>query len=170
MVQRWPGYLPSHLLYHFIGNTRGESNNSRLTINNITKLDKGTIISCKATDDLGKRSIMGDSVTLDPYYGPENVVVEPTITNLNVTEGTTLGPLYCIATCNPGCNYNWKQKWTGTFNPVPNEYIFNQGRGVRVQAINRRQTGKYNCRVDHSTGYLHNTKEISVNVQWYPYL
>ncbi|OPL32764.1 hypothetical protein AM593_03509, partial [Mytilus galloprovincialis] len=69
--------------------------------------------------------------------GPENVVVEPAITNLNVTEGTTLGPLYCYATCNPVCNYNWKQKWTGTFNPVSNEYLINEGRGVRIQAINR---------------------------------
>ncbi|XP_063441916.1 neural cell adhesion molecule 1-like [Mytilus trossulus] len=111
---------------------------------------------------------MGDSVTLDPYYGPENVVVEPAITHLNVTEGTTLGPLHCYATCNPGCNYNWKQKWTGTFNPVPKEYMFNQGRGVRVQAINRSQTGKYRCRVDHSTGYVYKTKDTLVNVQYSP--
>lgn len=67
MVQRWPEYLPSHLLYHFIGNKRGDFNNNRLTMNNITKLDKGTIVSCQATDDLGKKSIMGDSVKLDPY-------------------------------------------------------------------------------------------------------
>ncbi|VDI01159.1 Hypothetical predicted protein, partial [Mytilus galloprovincialis] len=168
MVQRWPGYLPSLLFYHFIGNKRGETNNNRLTINKIMKMDKGTKISCQAIDDLGKRSIMGDSVTLDPYYGPENVVQEPAITNLNVTEGTTLGPLYCYATCNPVCVYNWKQKWTGTFNPVPNEYIINQGRGVRIQAINRSQTGEYRCRVDHSTGHVHKTKDTLVNVQYSP--
>ncbi|XP_076111618.1 uncharacterized protein LOC143079875 [Mytilus galloprovincialis] len=167
-VQRWPRYFPSHLSYQFyIGNKRRDSNNNRLTMNKITKMDKGTIISCQATDDRRKRSSMGD-VRLDPYYGPENVVVEPAITNLNVTEGTTLGPLYCYATCNPGCNYNWKQKWTGTFNPVPKEYILDQGRGVRVHAINRSQTGKYRCRVDHSIGHVHKTKDTLVNVQYSP--
>ncbi|OPL32656.1 hypothetical protein AM593_07624, partial [Mytilus galloprovincialis] len=151
-VQRWPGYFPSHLSYHFIGNKRGESNNNRLTMNKITKLDKGTIIACQATDDLGKTSTIN---------GPENVVIEPAITNINVTEGTTLGPIYCLATCNPGCKYNWTQNWTVRFNPVPNKYILNQGRGVMVQAIKRSQTGIYRCRVDHSTGHRQKWKDIS---------
>ncbi|CAC5416360.1 unnamed protein product [Mytilus coruscus] len=168
MVQRWPRNLPSHLLYQFIGNRRGESNNNRLTMNTITKMDKGTIISCQATDDLGKTSIMSKTVTLDPYYGPENVVVEPAIANINVTEGTTLSPIYCYATCNPGCKYNWKQSWTGRFKPVPNKYISSQNRSVKVPAIKRSQTGTYRCRVDHSTGYKYKTKDISVNVQYSP--
>lgn len=102
------------------------------------------------------------------YYvvdGPDNVIVEPAVTIINVTEGTALGPIYCIATCNPRCIYNWEQKWTGGFNPFPNQYISNQGRGVYVPAIHRSQTGTYRCRVDHSTGSVHNTKDISVNVQ-----
>ncbi|XP_071174121.1 neural cell adhesion molecule 2-like [Mytilus edulis] len=168
VVQRWPGYCPSHLSYHFNGNKRGESNNNRLTINNITKLDKGTILACRATDELGKRSLMSDSVILDPYYGPENVVLEPAIPNINVTEGTTLGPIYCIATCNPRCIYKWKQNWTGKFNIVPNEYSSKQGRGVTVPAIKRSQTGTYRCRINHSTGDVHKTKDISVNVQYSP--
>ncbi|XP_052062961.1 neural cell adhesion molecule 1-like isoform X2 [Mytilus californianus] len=168
MVQRWPGNLPSHLSYQFIGNTRGESNNNRLTMNTITKMDKGTIISCQATDDLGKTSIMSNTVTLDPYYGPENVVVEPAIANINVTEGTALGPIYCIATCIPGCKYKWKQSWTGKFKPVSSKYISTQNRSVKVSAIKRSQTGTYRCRVDHSTGYKYKTKDISVNVQYSP--
>ncbi|CAC5416363.1 unnamed protein product [Mytilus coruscus] len=168
MVQRWPGNLPSHLSYQFIGNTRGEFNNNRLTMKTITKMDKGTIISCQATDDLGKTSIMSKTVTLDPYYGPENVVVEPAIANINVTEGTALGPIYCIATCNPGCKYKWKQSWTGRFKPVPNKYISTPNCSVKVPAIKRSQTGTYRCRVDHSTGYKYKTKDISVNVQYSP--
>ncbi|CAC5402593.1 unnamed protein product [Mytilus coruscus] len=131
-------------------------------------MDKGTIISCQATDDLGKTSIMSNTVTLNPYYGPENVVVEPAITNINVTEGTTLGPIYCYATCNPGCKYKWKQRQTGRFKPVPNKYISTQNRSVKVPAIKRSQTGTYRCRVDHSTGYKNKTKDISVNVQYSP--
>lgn len=97
--------------------------------------------------------------------GPENVVLEPAITNINVTEGTKLGPIYCIATCNPRCIYRWKQNWTGRFNLVPNEYISKQGRGVTVLAIKRSQTGTYRCRINHSTDNEHRTKDILVNVQ-----
>ncbi|CAG2218768.1 unnamed protein product [Mytilus edulis] len=67
--------------------------------------------------------------------GPENVVLEPAITNINVTEGTALDPIYCIATCNPRCKYNWKQKWTGKFKSVPNKYISRQGQVIKIPAI-----------------------------------
>ncbi|XP_063442514.1 uncharacterized protein LOC134722818 [Mytilus trossulus] len=112
-VQRWPGDISARLSYQFhTENDRGEFNNNRYVMNNLTKLDNGTTISCQATDDLGKVSNMSNTVLLDPFYGPENVAVEPSITNINITEGTTLGPLYCIATCNPECNYIWKQNMT----------------------------------------------------------
>ncbi|XP_071174124.1 nephrin-like isoform X2 [Mytilus edulis] len=168
-IQRWPeAYKTSHLSYQFHGNTRESTVNNKLTLHALTKADKGTRIQCQAIDDLGKVSNMSNTVTLDPYYGPDNVIVEPAVTIINVTEGTALGPIYCIATCNPRCIYSWKQKWTGGFNPFPNKYISNQGRGVNVPAIHRSQTGTYRCRVDHSTGSVHKTKDISVNVQYSP--
>ncbi|CAC5402594.1 unnamed protein product [Mytilus coruscus] len=169
-IQRWPeGYGTSHLSYQFHGNTRRATYNNKLQMHKLTKFDKGTKIKCQATDDLGKSSNMSNSVTLDPYYGPDNVVVEPAITIINVTEGTALGPLHCVATCNPECKYNWKQNWAGIFKPVPNEFISSNNRSVLVLAIKRNQAGIYRCRVDHPEAYgVKNTKDISVNVQYSP--
>ncbi|CAG2234908.1 unnamed protein product [Mytilus edulis] len=50
-------------------------------------------ISCQATDDLGKLSNMSKNITLDPYYGPDSVLLKPGHKAINVTEGTTLGPI-----------------------------------------------------------------------------
>ncbi|XP_071173896.1 neural cell adhesion molecule 2-like [Mytilus edulis] len=166
-AQRWPGNIPAHLSYQFIGKTRGESNNNRLIMNNLTKLDKGTNITCQATDDLEKVSNMSKTVILDPYYGPENVVVKPAIRSLNVTEGSALGPIHCIATCNPGCIYIWKQKMTGNFHPVKNEFISNNS--VHVPTITRNQSGTYRCLVNHpEANNRTKIKDISVNVQYSP--
>ncbi|VDI04345.1 Hypothetical predicted protein [Mytilus galloprovincialis] len=168
-AQRWPGNIPAHLLYQFIGNKRGESNNNRLIMNNLTKLDKGTSISCQATDDLRKVSNMSNTVILDPYYGPENVVVEPSIRNKTVTEGTALGPIHCIANCYPECKYNWKRKMRDHFKPVTNEFIYNNSRSVYVVAIKRNQAGTYRCLVDHpEANGRTKIKDISVNVQYGP--
>ncbi|VDI38057.1 Hypothetical predicted protein, partial [Mytilus galloprovincialis] len=166
-AQRWPGNIPAHLLYQFIGNNRGEFNNNRLIMNNLTKLDKGTNITCQATDDLGKVSKISKTVILDPYYGPENVVVKPAIRSLNVTEGSALGPIHCIANCNPECQYIWKQQMTGNFHPVKNEFISNNS--VHVPTITRNQSGTYRCLVDHpEANNRTKIKNISVNVQYSP--
>ncbi|CAC5424010.1 unnamed protein product [Mytilus coruscus] len=103
-IQRWPeGYGTSRLSYQFHGNTRGATDNNKLQIHKLTKSDKGTNIKFQATDNLGKVSNMSNTVTLDPYYGPEKVMLEPAYTVINVTEGSTLGPIHCNATCNPKC-------------------------------------------------------------------
>ncbi|VDI11073.1 Hypothetical predicted protein, partial [Mytilus galloprovincialis] len=68
MAQRWPAeYMTSHLSYQFNENHRGVTVNNKLTIYTLTMSDKGTDISCQATDDLQKVSIKSDDVTLDPY-------------------------------------------------------------------------------------------------------
>ncbi|CAG2227480.1 unnamed protein product [Mytilus edulis] len=71
MVQRWPVYMPSNLSYRFFGDSRGSAENNRFMINKITALDKGTSVSCQATDDREKLSNMSKTVTLDPYYSPK---------------------------------------------------------------------------------------------------
>ncbi|CAG2190526.1 unnamed protein product [Mytilus edulis] len=100
-VQRWPRYIPSNISYQFFGIPRGYINNNTLILNKLTKSDKDIAISCQATDDLGKVSNMSESIILDPYYGPDNVLVKPEYTVINVTEGTVLGPIHCTADCNP---------------------------------------------------------------------
>ncbi|CAC5390288.1 unnamed protein product [Mytilus coruscus] len=163
-VQRWPaGYRTSNLTYKFLGNTRGVSNNNRLTIHALTKLEKGNDISCQATDDLHKVSIESDAVTLDPYYGPDNVVLKPGHMALNVTEGTILGPINCTATCYPKCLFKWRLNRTRTFED------FLSSETLVVANIKKNQTGIYRCLVVHpsNTTLLRKT-DISVNVQYSP--
>ncbi|XP_063443196.1 nephrin-like [Mytilus trossulus] len=164
MVQRWPtGYMTPHLLYQFNGSPRGVTVNNKLTIHTLTKLDKGKDLSCQATDDLQKTSIKSDAVTLDPYYGPDNVVLKPGNTALNITERTTLGPIDCSAICYPKCLFEWKTNRTGTFKDVlSNETLV-------LANIKENQAGIYRCLVFHpsNTTRLIRT-DISVNVQYSP--
>lgn len=67
LVQRWPGYIPSNLSYQFFGNSRGHTEKNSFIVNNLTNSDKGRNISCQATDDRGKVSIISKNITLDPY-------------------------------------------------------------------------------------------------------
>ncbi|CAC5424007.1 unnamed protein product [Mytilus coruscus] len=168
-VQRWPaGFKTSNLRYKFDGNLRRDTKNNTVTIHTLTKADKGTYIKCQATDDLGKISIMSNAITLDPFYGPNHVMLEPANTVLNVLEGTTLGPIQCTATCFPGCKYNWKHNWSGQFTPFPSKFISNQNQNLTVPNIKRSQSGTYLCKVDHSDAERHNKSCISVVVQYGP--
>ncbi|VDI77324.1 acylglycerol kinase [Mytilus galloprovincialis] len=163
-IQRWPaGYRTSHLTYQFNGKPRGVTVNNKLTIHTLTMSDEGKVISCQATDDLQKASIKSDAVTLDPYYGPDNVMLEPVHTALNVTKGNILGPINCTATCNPKCLFEWRLNRTGTFVDVlSNETLV-------VANIKENQAGIYRCLVVHP---LNRTRlrrtDISVNVQYSP--
>ena len=96
--------------------------------------------------------------------GPDNVKLVPNNQIINVIEGSTLGPLYCTATCNPGCIYNWKQNWTGRFRPVPEEFISNKNQTLTVPVMKRNQTGEYSCHAGNTKSKRHETTFISVNV------
>ncbi|CAC5400026.1 unnamed protein product [Mytilus coruscus] len=164
VVQRWPaGYRTSNLTYKFLENTRGDPSDNRLMIHTLTKFDKGKEISCQATDDLHKVSIMSDAVTLDPYYGPNNVELKPVHTVINVTEGTTLGPIHCTAICNPKCLFKWRLNKARTFE----DFLSNET--LVVANITKNQAGIYRCRVvHHSNTTLLRKTDISVNVQYSP--
>ncbi|VDI28788.1 Hypothetical predicted protein, partial [Mytilus galloprovincialis] len=163
-IQTWPeGYMAPILTYHFVGNPRGEIDNNQLTIHTLTKLDKGQAISCRYTDEYGEVSNMSDTITLDPYYGPENVVPEPGYTHFNVTEGTLLGPINCTATCNPECTYIWKhEEKVGRFN----RYLSMQP--LTIPYIKRNQTGNFRCRIDYPYANTYERTDITVNVQYSP--
>ncbi|XP_052062856.1 nephrin-like [Mytilus californianus] len=162
-VQRWPGYIPSNLSYQFFGNRRGDDENNKLIINTLAKSDKGMNISCQATDDRKKVSIMSDAVTLDPYYGPDNVVLKPGHTTINVTEGTTLGPIRCTATCNPKCLFRWKLNQSRTFEDVLS------GETLNVENIKKNKAGIYRCLVVYPYNTtLRRRTDISVNVHFSP--
>ncbi|CAC5374222.1 unnamed protein product [Mytilus coruscus] len=163
LVQRWPVYIPSHLSYQFFGNPRDDAENNRLTINPLTKSHKGMNISCQATDDRGEVSIKSDTITLDPYYGPDNVVLTPGYEDINVTEGSTLGPIHCTAICNPKCIFKWKKIKTDRITIISNETQ------LTVPAIKKDQAGTYRCRVVNSYNkIMGNSTDLSVNVQYSP--
>lgn len=64
-VKRQPMYLPSHLQYTW--SAVGIKQDNTLSINPITKSDKGKDVSCTVTDDRGKVSASSNTVSLDPY-------------------------------------------------------------------------------------------------------
>ncbi|CAC5401518.1 unnamed protein product [Mytilus coruscus] len=162
-VQRWPGYIHSKLSFQYFGNPRGYINNNTLILNKLTKSDKGMNISCQATDDLGKVSNMSESIILDPYYGPDKVVLKPEYTAINVTEGTILGPIHCTADCNPVCIFNWKFSRTRHFGLV------NSYQTLTIADIKKNQTGIYRCCVVHPYNtQIMNCINLVVNVQYSP--
>lgn len=74
-MQRWPRYISSNLSYQYFGNPRGDIVYNTLTLQTLTKSDKGKQISCRASDDLGQVSSMSDTVTLDPFCKYDEVYV-----------------------------------------------------------------------------------------------
>ncbi|XP_052059593.1 uncharacterized protein LOC127700214 isoform X1 [Mytilus californianus] len=162
-VQRWPGYIPSNLSYQYFGNPRGDTDGNKLILNTLTKSDKGITISCHATDDLGKVSNMSESIILDPYYGPDIIVLKPKYEAVNVTEGTILGPIHCNADCNPKCIFNWKVSRIRHFALVhSNQYL-------TVVDIKKNQAGIYRCSVVHPYDITMTRRiDLVVNVQYSP--
>ncbi|CAC5374228.1 unnamed protein product [Mytilus coruscus] len=162
-VQQWPEYIYQNMSYQYFGNPRGDIDSNSLTLQRLTKSDKGVRISCKASVDQGKVSSMSDSFILDPYYGPDNVVLKPAYTAINVTEGTTLGPILCTAACYPECIFRWELNRTKS-----NEVVFSN-KFLAVADIKKNQSGIYRCHVVHSYDKTHMSgRDIAVNVQYSP--
>ncbi|XP_063440687.1 uncharacterized protein LOC134721537 isoform X2 [Mytilus trossulus] len=168
VVHSCPGERPFDLSFTFYGNKRGDTDKNTLTIHALTKSDKEMQISCQAIDDLGKVFYLSNSVTLDPYYSPDNIFLEPEGTLVNVREGTTLGPINCVATCYPECSYHWKYNVTGRFELVPIQLVSNQGKTLTVSQIKRNQTGTFRCHVDYNVSRIKKTTDVSINVQYGP--
>ncbi|CAG2188215.1 unnamed protein product [Mytilus edulis] len=163
-MQRWPRYIYSNLSYQYFGNPRGDIVYNTLTLQTLTKSDKGKQISCRASGDLGQVSSMSDTVTLDPFYGPDNVVLKPAYTAVNVTEGTTLGPLLCSALCHPECIFRWE-----TIYRTNRSEVFLSNKFLAVADINQNQSGIYRCHVVHPYDKTRmRGREIAVNVQYSP--
>ncbi|CAC5387523.1 unnamed protein product [Mytilus coruscus] len=127
----------------------------------ITHSEKGKNVSCQASNQVGDLSTISNVITLDPYYGPEDIKILPAGSVYNVTEGETVS-LVCSAKCYPGCNYVWKY----------NTDIFRQyrtGSILTIQHVNRSHAGEYRCRADH----INNTQRFQridkiINIQCRP--
>ncbi|VDI77070.1 carcinoembryonic antigen-related cell adhesion molecule [Mytilus galloprovincialis] len=168
VIHSCPGKRPSNLSFKYFGNKRGDTDKNTLTIQALAKSDKGMNISCQATDDLGIVFYLSETVTLDPYYSPDKIVLEPADTIVNVREGNILGPIHCTTTCNPECTYQWKYNVTGRFELVPIKLVPNQGRTLTVPQIKRSQTGTFRCHVEYNVSHIKKTADFSINVQYGP--
>lgn len=104
--------------------------------------------------------------------GPDNIFLTPGDTAYTVREGSTLGPIHCMATCNPECTYQWEYNVTGRFELVPFTLVSNQGNTLTVPQIKRNQTGTIRCHVDNHLSQIKKTVDVSINVQcmYYMYL
>lgn len=92
--------------------------------------------------------------------GPDNIVLTPGNTALNITKGSTLGPINCTVTCYPKCLFEWRLNRTGTF-----EYVLSSETLV-VASIKENQAGIYRCLVVHPSNKTRLRRtDISVNVQ-----
>ena len=77
--------------------------------------------------------------------GPYRLVLSPSVTSVNITEGSNLGPIVCSAECYPNCSYIWKhRKRTGD-----RYYDIRSSQSLEIYSITREQSGKYRCCVNH---------------------
>ncbi|XP_052071864.1 uncharacterized protein LOC127710167 [Mytilus californianus] len=113
-VKRHPMYLPSNLQYIWsvVGIKQGDTlrikQGDTLSINPITKSDKGKDVTCAVTDDRGKVSASSNTVSLDPYYGPESIRLSTDSESVNVAKGSRF-TVTCFAICYPKCYFVWKE-------------------------------------------------------------
>ncbi|CAG2197727.1 unnamed protein product [Mytilus edulis] len=107
-VQRWPSDNSENLSYKFFWN--GESRQPNTIIR---RSDTGASVTCQATDDRGQQSPSSDSLILDPYCKPKNVIFQrrKVAIRLNFIEGITM-----FVESNPTPNVTWIQNspypWT----------------------------------------------------------
>ncbi|WAR06136.1 CEAM5-like protein [Mya arenaria] len=85
------------------------SDNKELTIYNISRNDRRSVVRCTATE-VGGKSSQASEVTLNVFYGPENIRFLSSGPSLVLTNGDTFNPVTCIADCNEACTFTWKKQ------------------------------------------------------------
>lgn len=81
---------------------------------NVTRGHRYNRYSCTATEE-GLESDRSNAVQINLLYGPEELTFIPKPTfdkgyKFTVKEGDEVGPIFCLADCNPPCNFTWKYK------------------------------------------------------------
>ncbi|VDI61717.1 Hypothetical predicted protein [Mytilus galloprovincialis] len=139
-VKRHPMYLPRHLQYTW--SAVGIKQDNTLSINPITKSDKGKDVSCTVTDDRGKVSASSNTISLDPYYGPESIRLSTDSESVIVTEGSRF-IVTCFAICHPKCYFVWKRLSEGVISDITNNQTYT------INAVSQNDAGIYSCAVTH---------------------
>ncbi|XP_063447422.1 uncharacterized protein LOC134726955 [Mytilus trossulus] len=139
-VKRHPMYLPSHLRYTW--SAVGIKQDNTLSINPITKSDKGKAVSCTVTDERGKVSASSNTVSLDPYYGPESIRLSTDSESVNVTVGSRF-IVTCFAICHPKCYFAWTRLSDGVILDITNNQTYT------ITAVSQNDAGIYSCAVTH---------------------
>ncbi|XP_052071859.1 uncharacterized protein LOC127710164 isoform X2 [Mytilus californianus] len=155
-VKRHPMYLPSNLQY--IWSVVGIKQGDTLSINPITKSDKGKDVTCTVTDDRGKVSASSNIVSLDPYYGPESIRLSTDSESVNVAKGSRF-TVTCFAICYPKCYFVWKRESNGVISDMNNDQTYT------INDVSQSDDGIYSCAVTHQndTARIGNI-EVTINV------
>ncbi|XP_052804612.1 hemicentin-2-like [Mya arenaria] len=120
--------------YMWSKSRRRVGSNDTLNLDEVERGEAGAYV-CTARNPGSGFSRRGPVVTVTVTYGPDNVYLYPSTSSYTVTEGDTLGPITCFATCNPACAYTWSRSGS-TFS---NAATLNFGEVDRVAA------GSYAC-------------------------
>ncbi|WAR06240.1 HMCN2-like protein [Mya arenaria] len=109
-------------------------------------------LSYKATLNIGQikrfeaRSYMctaQNSISSVPKHdGPDTVFINPSQTSYTMTEGLTMGVIYCYANCNPPCVYTWSRSGR----TVRSNNTLNLGE------VERGEAGSYVCTAKNPDG------------------
>ncbi|XP_010783116.1 pregnancy-specific beta-1-glycoprotein 4-like [Notothenia coriiceps] len=105
--------------------------NSTLTINNVTRYDKGAF-SCRVSNPVSEGT--SDPVTLIIYYGPENVNLKISPPHAPYLEGSNIS-LSCSAVSNPLVHYTW----------FLNGGLLSKGSQFNLTNSQKNQSGSYSC-------------------------
>ncbi|XP_060565437.1 hemicentin-1-like, partial [Ruditapes philippinarum] len=137
------------------------SSKDKLTVKNIVKEDVNKQFTCTATEVAtgGYTSSRSDTLSLDVYYGPDNVAFSPSETSHEKDENESLNQVTCTATCHPTCSFTWTKTETGTL--VSSSALLNLGR------LQSSDAGTYRCTATRTGGALQ-SKDLTVNVVYGP--
>ncbi|WAR06635.1 CUBN-like protein [Mya arenaria] len=84
------------------------SSTATLNLGQVVRGQAGSYI-CTARNPGSNITRNGKTVNVNVRYGPDDVSLSPSQTSYTVTEGHTLVPITCSATCNPACTYTWSR-------------------------------------------------------------
>ncbi|XP_052806625.1 basement membrane-specific heparan sulfate proteoglycan core protein-like [Mya arenaria] len=137
------------------------SDNKELTIYNISRNDRRSVVRCTATE-VGGKSSQASEVTLNVFYGPENIRFLSSGPSLVLTNGDTFNPVTCIADCNEACTFTWKkQNGSGSSFTSSNATL-------DLGLILPSESGIYICTATHMVPGHSLTKTLNVSVIYGP--
>ncbi|CAC5360970.1 unnamed protein product [Mytilus coruscus] len=135
-------------------NTPSDTTNV-LSLNNIKKNQTG-VYNCTACNEVG--CLVSSDVNVDVQFGAgSSLQFQPSNTSVSTTKGDPLGPINCIAICNPPCQYIWTKPDKTTIN----------GSQLKLKSLTMEDHGQFICTASNDIGGGQN-KSLDVTVNYGP--